>query len=36
MELNQMFKEGLWNKEINVSDFVHENILLTKVMLLSW
>ena len=21
-----MFKEGLWNKEINVSDFVHENI----------
>ena len=26
MELNQMFKEGLWNKEINVSDFVHENI----------
>ncbi|MBQ8364906.1 MAG: formate C-acetyltransferase [Bacteroidaceae bacterium] len=26
MELNQMFKDGLWSKEINVSDFVHENI----------
>ena len=26
MELNQMFKDGRWSKEINVADFVHENI----------
>ena len=26
MELNKMFKDGLWSKEINVADFVHENI----------
>lgn len=26
MELNKTFTNGLWNKEINVSDFVSKNI----------
>ena len=26
MEMNKVFKDGLWSKEINVSDFVHTNI----------
>ena len=26
MEKKLNFKDGLWSKEINVSDFVHENI----------
>ena len=26
MEMNKMFKEGLWNSEINVADFVQRNI----------
>ena len=26
MELNKTFIDGLWNKEINVSDFVSKNI----------
>jgi formate C-acetyltransferase len=26
MEMNNMFKEGLWNKEINVADFVQRNL----------
>ncbi|MBR4848423.1 MAG: formate acetyltransferase, partial [Bacteroidaceae bacterium] len=26
MEMNQKFKDGLWSKEINVGNFVHENI----------
>lgn len=26
MEMNNRFKDGLWNKEINVSDFVFTNI----------
>ena len=26
MEMNKVFKDGLWSKEINVSDFVYTNI----------
>ena len=26
MELNKTFKDGLWSKEINVRDFVSNNI----------
>ena len=26
MELNKTFKDGLWSKEINVTDFVKTNI----------
>ena len=28
MEMNKVFKDGLWSKEINVSDFVYTNITL--------
>ncbi len=35
MELNKTFTNGLWNKEINVSDFVSKNIAPYTGMLLS-
>ena len=36
MEMNKVFKDGLWSKEINVSDFVHTNITLMRAMPHFW
>lgn len=36
MEMNKVFKDGLWSKEINVSDFVQTNITPYEAMPHSW
>ena len=36
MEMNKVFKDGLWSKEINVSDFVHTNITPYEAMPHFW
>lgn len=37
MEMNKVFKDGLWSKEINVSDFVYTKTLpLMRAMPHSW
>ena len=36
MEMNKVFKDGLWSKEINVSDFVYTNITPYEAMPHSW
>ena len=33
MKLNEIFKDGLWSQEVNVTSFVQTNITPTQVIL---